>query len=183
MGTPIGTGIIQRLKVNRYEYQIENQYADAKTAECVRDKQSGAASGAEAFTFRGASPAREFPPLLIEGSGAVGEVVGVTGSDSEQVMTNPSFGQWSGTNDDPTQLTNLPGWAVGTSLANFNIELASADPDNIYRTYSSEQAAPAGISFIANDTLTQSFAERAACKETTVPQHNVGPRRIVLGRA
>lgn len=163
-GTPtfagaIGTGIINRLNVDERGFNIENQTADAKVAECVADEHSGSRKHEEVFLFTGGAPNRD--TLKISGSGRSLPIKAMSANDSFAYIDNPSFSQLAGTSI--TALTSVPGWTVGTSIANFNL-----DQTNYYRDYSGDTT-PASLKFLTNDSVTQDFNVKKATFNPNLP--------------
>lgn len=163
-GTPTfsgatGTGVINRLTKDERNFDIENQTADAKQAECTADEHSGAKKHEEMFLFQGGAPNRD--NLKISGSGKVGLIKALSANDSFQFIDNPSFSQLAGSSI--TSLTSVPGWTVGTSISNFNL-----DQTNYYRDYSGDTT-PAALKFLTNDSVTQDFNVRKATFDPNRP--------------
>lgn len=159
-GSNAGDGALHRLNVDRYSYEIENQFADAKTARCVQDAHSGALQHEEVFEFRGGNAAKDL--LVVEGSGQTAQIKAASARDSQAFIKNPSFSQFAGTTGTPTEIT---GWTVTSSIGNFQL-----DQTNTYRSYRGEGTATS-LRFDANDTVTQAFTVKDARFNPFVPYH------------
>ncbi len=121
-GGNIGTGVINRLNVDQYAYNIEAQTPDAKTAICVADENSGASKHEEIFEVRGADPARD--AIVIQGSGRIARLKSLSARDSLSFIANPSFSEFSGTSGTKAApgagVTAITGWTPD-AIGNFSI--------------------------------------------------------------
>lgn len=154
-----GNGTINRLNKDERNFDIENQHADAKVAECIADEHSGAKKGEEVFLFQGGAPNRDI--LKVAGSGKTLRIKALSANDSFSFIDNPSFSQLNGSSI--TSLSSVPGWTVGTAIANFNL-----DQTNYYRAYDGDTT-PAAVKFLTNDSLTQDFNVRKATFNPNLP--------------
>lgn len=145
--TGTGTGTINRLTTDGNNFPLEASHAEVKIAKCIADKLSGAVQHEEIFEFRGEDP--EPDDLKIVGSGRVANIRCLSGRDSENYLSNPSFDSFSGT---ITTLTAVTDWTPTTAIGNFQL-----DQTNYYRGYDGVTT-PASLRISTNDTMTQNMA-------------------------
>lgn len=150
-GSPNGNGTFNRLVVDENGFPLEGTTPDIKTLRCLFDEHSGGVKHEEAFEVRGQSAERDF--LKVTGSGVFLGVKGLSGRDSQNILSNPSFDSFGGTVASPSPITD---WTVTTSLANFEI-----DQTNYYRDYEGVTT-PGALKIKANDTITQDVTIRRA---------------------
>lgn len=146
VGSPNGSGVFYRCTVDENGYPLEATTPDIKTLRCLADAQSGVAIGEEQFEVRGQSPNKDF--LVIQGSGVFTGVRGVSGRDSQNIISNPSFDSFGGTAASPNPITN---WTPNVSLSNFAI-----DQVNYYRSYQGV-ATPGALKILASDGVSQNI--------------------------
>lgn len=145
--TGTGTGVINRLSTDGNNFPLEAGHAEIKIAKCLRDKLSGAVQHEEEFEFRGDDPAPD--NLKISGSGLKKSIFCLSGRNSENYLSNPSWDQYSGT---ITTLTGVTDWTPTTAIGNFQL-----DQTNYYRGYEGVTT-PASLRISTNDTMTQNMA-------------------------
>lgn len=133
-GSNAGNGNIRRLIYDRYGYELEGVFLEAKTFRCDAD-QGSRPKHAEVFTFEGVEAEVDYLRVLGSGSStAIG--CSHAGVDSTgRFLQNPSFETFTGTAPTagvPTTFastTALTGWVI-TTIANAQIQL-----DRTYRGY------------------------------------------------
>jgi hypothetical protein len=157
-GGNVGNGVILRLNKDQYNFDIENQFPDSKTAICIADAQTGAVKHEENFEFRAGQPGKDL--LQLAGSGLVAQFRAKSARDSNALLSNPSFSQYSGTVTNPTAITD---WTVTTAIANFQI-----DTVNFYRDFEGDTA-PAALRIETNDKITQKQTVRGGSFDKTRP--------------
>lgn len=157
-GSNVGTGTINRLTKDAYNHDIENQTADVKTFECVEDEHTGASEHEERFEIRGQAAYRDL--LSFTGSGERGVIRAVSSRGAEQYFNNPSFDTFEGSG---ASITSIPGWTVGTNIANFE-EVTSS----YYRDAPGVTTAKC-VKFETNDSLEQNFNVRPAIFDPGIP--------------
>ena len=144
-GGNVGDGVLNRLNVDPNGFAIENQTPDSKTVRCTFDVNSGTSTGAEVFRIYGQTFGRD--SLRIHGSGREGTLRGLTGTDSQEYLANPSFSGFTGTLATPTGITNWTPASGGFT----DLEL---DQTNVYRTFECE-GTPTSLKFTGNEVITQ----------------------------
>lgn len=145
-GSNIGNGVINRLSVDPYAFDIEAVHVEAKKATCERDSNLGTSRHEEEFLFQGATP--NIDRLSISGSG--GRAQFAAKSARQSLPSNPSFDSLDGS--AITSLTSIPGWTVGAELiANYNL-----DRTNFYRDFEGARDT-ASLKFLDNGSVTQKF--------------------------
>jgi hypothetical protein len=121
-GSPASTGILARLNVDQYAYNIENMTPEIKIAKCIADESSGASKHEEIFEFRGADPNRD--SLVIGGSGRTANIKALSARDSLAYISNPSFSEYAGTPGTKaapgTGITTVNGWTPD-AIGNFSL--------------------------------------------------------------
>jgi len=148
-GSNVGTGLVNRLTVDRYAFPIENATPELKTFRCIADRYSGARIHQEIFEVRGANTPRDNVAGYV-GPERSGVIAAISADTSLRIISNPSFNQYDGTAPSIDEITN---WTVTTDIANFQIELT-----DVYRTSEHEGTAPGSVRFETNDTLTQKLS-------------------------
>lgn len=156
-GTNEGNGTINRLNTDAKGFSIENQYADTKTAVCIRDAFSGGQEHAEVFQIRGTESSKD--GLKLSGSGGVAEITALSASDSLSFLSNPSFDEFTGAMNSPAAIT---GWDTGV-IANFEL-----DGTSFYRGAPGVEV-PVSLVIKADDFITQDFADTTF--DVTVPYY------------
>jgi hypothetical protein len=144
-GGNVGDGVLNRLNTDPYGFDIENQTPDSKTVRCNFDINSGTSTGAEIFRIYGENFGRD--NLRITGSGREGTLRGMTGQDSQEFISNPSFSSFLGTLTVPTDITDWTPASGGFT----NLDL---DQTNFYRTFEGE-GDPTSLKFLGNETVSQ----------------------------
>ena len=148
-GGNIGTGSLLRLNKDRGNFDIENQFAEAKRAICVADQATGAVKHEELFELRGVNVSRDLLQLEA-GSGLVKQVVSLSGRGG--LLSNPSFSGFSPTAAAPTSISD---WTSSIAIAgNYVI-----DTVNYYRDYSGD-GTPASLQMNATCVLSQKLSVR-----------------------
>jgi len=157
-----GDGVVNRLTVERYAYDIENATPETKEIRCTSDRFSGTQIHQEVFEIRGAEPPRDFVGGAV-GSQRSGTLQAISADDSQNLIDNPSFATYGGDAPDITSITN---WTPTTAIGNFQIELT-----DVYRTAVHEGAAPGSVRFETNDKLTQDLSVLRPTLSPTVPYY------------
>lgn len=155
-----GNGVLNRLVVDENGFPLEATTPDTKTFRCLFDEHSGGTKHEEFFEVRGQSAERDL--LKITGSNVFTSVRGVSGRDSQQILSNPSFDNYGGTAASPSPITD---WSVTSSLANFEI-----DTTNYYRDFEGATT-PGALKIKANDTISQDVTIRRAAFIPGVPYY------------
>lgn len=164
-GGNTGNGTVNRLTVDRYGYDLEDQAADTKTFECVQDEFSGAPRAQEVFQVSGGSRAGEIDLIDMSSSGLVlRRVPALSALDSQNLIDNPS---WDRFGTSGGALSSLPGWTAATGSFGTEIE---RDENNYYRDY---QGAPDNVSlkFTAAAKVTQDLSVRRASLDPRRPYY------------
>jgi len=143
-GGNAGNGTILRLTKDAYNYDLEAQHADAKTATCVDDANTLTARHEEAFEFRGGAPGRD--ALQVTGSSRVQRISALSARQS--LLLNPSFSQISGTISAPTDITS---WTSSVTVNGTNYTL---DETNFYRDFQGDTT-PRALNIRVTANLTQ----------------------------
>lgn len=156
----VGNGTINRLNVDENGFALEGTTPDTKTFRCLFDEHSGGTKHQEVFEVRGQSAERDF--LKITGSNVLQTAQGLSGVDSQQFLSNPSFDNFGTSAAAPNPITD---WTVTTSVANFVI-----DQVNYYRDYEGVTT-PGALKILANDTVTQDITVRRAKFVPNVPYY------------
>lgn len=143
-GGNVGNGTLHRLTTDAFGFAIENSHPEAKVALCVADQATGATRDAEQFDLSGeiAEPDR----LKITGSGFGATLVALTGVQSQERVSNPSFASFTNTLALPASIVD---WTPLAAITNFEL-----DQTNVYRTFLGE-GTPTSLVFKANDTIEQ----------------------------
>lgn len=160
-GGNVGNGVINRLTVDGWAYELEAEIASSKAIVCVADRFSGASQHSEVLRFRTAT-GRDVDNLRIFDGFEDTDVTCLSGKDSEAFLTNPSFSEYTGTVTVPTAIT---GWTVTTDIANLEI-----DTTNYYRGYDGDTT-PAALKVKANETVTQAFSVKPAQYDPETPYY------------
>lgn len=164
-GSNVGNGQIIRLNKDQYNFDIENQFVDAKRALCIADFQTGTLRGNEVFQLLGQSPSRD--DLQRSGSGAEGTLVGKTADDS--LLYNASWTNFSNTASAPTAVTN---W-TGTDLTGASVTISSSyctfDSTNYFRAAPSDGSTSYAIKLVASLRLSQKLSVRGTKLLTNQP--------------
>lgn len=157
-GGNIGNGVLNRLNVDESGFDIECQTADAKEARCLLDEHSGARKHEEQFELRSTSKLNP-DLLLITGSGKSTTIKGLSGVDSQNFLSNPSFDQATGSG---ASLFN--GWTIASGSP-------TADATNYYRDY--DGATPGSIksALAANYKITQDISAIRSSFRYDVPYY------------
>lgn len=148
----VGTGVIQRCTVDRFGYDIENIFVEAKKAEVILD-QGAVTKHQEEFLITGT--AFKSDTLDIVGSGMRATLRGIDARRVAQFVTNPSFDQHDVTVDN-TAPTSITGWTVTSgSIANLRMRSSAS---YIYRG-SQGVTTPWAIEFTDNVEISQIFVD------------------------
>lgn len=161
-GGNTGNGTLNRLTVDGYAYELEAVTVEAKALKCIADRFSGAQVHQERFEIRGDDVPRDFVAGVV-GRDRIGQLTCISSDDSQALVRNPSFSQYSGTAASPTAIT---GWTVTTDIANFAIVTSDT-----YRDARHEGDNAASVRFETNDTLTQKFSTLNPAFDPTVPYY------------
>jgi len=161
-GTGLATGI-HRLTVDADGKVLENQTADTKTITCRRDRNSGADRHVEVFEFAGGAAEKDL--LEVSGSGRTTEYRALDARDSQALISNPSFSDYTESGAAGSALSALDDWTVTTDVANLSADLVT------YRDAVGDTN-PAALEFGASDTITQVLNEVAkGTMDPDVPYH------------
>lgn len=157
--TGTGNGVIFRLTKDENNFDLEAQHPDLKTAECIRDQNSGASKFEEVFEIRGQTPGKD--ALAVSGSGLVAEIRAVSARDSQ--LLNPSFSTFVGTSGTPTTITN---WTSSITVSgNYTMEQLTA---NVYRGFPGDTT-PTALRIKATATLSQKISLRGYSVDPAIP--------------
>ena len=158
-GSNTGSGVLNRLTKDENNFDLEAQTADAKTVVCRSDYRNGVEQGREVFEIRGGASLFGDSWIQIEGSGRIGTLTGLTGTDSGQFIGNPSFSTLaSGSVGSPT----LSAW---TQSGTFQL-----DGTNYYRKLNGETT-PYALQYGANGYVQQSLDDRRIRVNPRVPMY------------
>lgn len=113
-GSNVGNGVVFRLNVDENGYVLENQVADAKTAECKFDANNGASKWEEVFEVRAGVAAKD--QLAITGSGKKTNISGISARQSASLIRNPSFSQTTPAGPS-TSLTGITNWTSSVAIS------------------------------------------------------------------
>jgi len=155
-GGNVGTGVINRLTKDENDFPLESQFADAKSAIVVSDYRNGREQGREQLEFRGSPKLPDGSWVQLDGSGRIATLQGLTGTDSEQFIGNPSFSLYSGTTGSPT----LTSWTQSGTV--------TLDGTNYYRALRGETA-PYALQFTTTGYVQQSLDARKVNFDPRVP--------------
>jgi hypothetical protein len=157
-----GNGTVNRLTKDENNFDIENAWPDAWTAECVQDEHSFAVKHEEAFEVRGGDLSVDGLEQL--GSGiVVPRVTALSGRAAQAFLQNPSFDLFDGTAAAPTAIS---GWTVNGSIANLQI-----DQGNVYRGFDGDGGTPGALMFETNEKVVQALSVRRAQFNPRVPYY------------
>ncbi len=163
-GGNVGDGDILRMTKDEDGVDLENQWAELKTAICVRDENSGTPKHEEVFELRGTT--REIDSLVLDGSGRSEEVKALSAADSLLFIQNPSFEFFTGTLVAPTAIN---GWELTTGL----IAALEIDETDTYRSYEGDGGVRRSLKFDSGGSTTvrlkQKFSLQGASFEPTIP--------------
>lgn len=148
-GSPTGTGTISQITVDEDGFNLECCHSETKTLECVAD-QGQTDKHSEIFEIRGAKP--EMDVLSVVGSGVRARIKALSTRDSDQILNNSSYSQFTGTAPTagvPTALaatTDFSGWVVDSITGAYCvIDQAYRDLVGVTQTYSAKFTASNGI--------------------------------------
>ena len=160
-GANIGNGSILRLNTDRLGFNIENQWAEAKSAVVVGDQNTGYSMHEELIEFRGST--RRKDNLEWEaGSGLVFQVNALSARSS--IVNNPSFSLWEGdTAATPTVITD---WTSSAPVLGTGADY-TLDSMNYYRNIVGETAYALNIKLTR--TLTQKLSLRNVALDKNTP--------------
>lgn len=154
-GSNTGTGVINRLNKDENDFDIEAQTPDAKTMKCVQDYRNGVEQGQEVFEIRGAPALPGGQWIQIQGSGKIGRLRGITGTDTQSMnIQNPSFSIYSG--------TTFTGWTQAGTIA--------VETTTTYRPLQGE-ATPVAVNLTGNGSLYQSIDDRRINANVNIPYY------------
>ncbi len=151
-GGNVGDGVILRLLKDRYGNDIENQTPILKTAEVLRDAQTGAErKGREVFRLDGGYASHDGIETL-----GVGQSVEVAAFHSRNgLLQNASFDQVSGT---PTAPKTLPSWtplvAIPGDGTDFTLDATAA---NVFLPPPNEDTVVYSLAQVTAQTYSQKF--------------------------
>jgi hypothetical protein len=145
-GSNAGNGAYTRLNKDEWNFSIENQHVDAKTARCLFDQNSGTGIGEEIFEVYGQSPGPD--GLQLSGSGAKKLIAALSARNS--LLSNTSFDQFGGTAAAPTDITS---WVSSLAVNSTNYTF---DGTNYYRKF--QGTTPYALNMLATGTLTQKLS-------------------------
>lgn len=145
-GGNAGNGSYTRLNKDEYNFSIENQHVDAKTARCLFDQNTGTAVGEEIFEVYGQATGPD--GLQVSGSGKRSLIAALSARNS--VLSNTSFDQFSGTATVPTDITS---WTSSVAVQASNYQF---DGTNYYRKF--QGSTPYALQMLVTATLTQKLS-------------------------
>lgn len=154
-GGNTGDGEIVRLNTDKEGFDIENQFADAKVAECVQDQSTGTVRHEEVFEIRTGDAGRD--AVQVQGSGILAALSAQSARQS--LLANPSFSNFGGTIAVPTSITN---WTVG-AIGNFEI-----DEVNFYRGFLGDTT-PRSLKIKATENVSQKIENVGLALNPNVP--------------
>lgn len=163
-GSNTGTGTINRLTTDWRGYTMQTGHVEVKNAVCVRDQSSGSPAHEEEFEFRGYKAPLD--NLELGGSGLVKRIRSASARTSEAFVSNPSFTNWTGTNNTNfSATTDLTDWTLSTA--------ASFQPtsDSTYRSYEGEGTTGYALRFNTNANITQALTTRRASFDYYTPYY------------
>jgi hypothetical protein len=148
--------------VDRYGFALESATPEVKKFRCNSDRNSGANIHQEVFEIRGKEIPRDFVAGIVSRD-RVGTLIGISADDTQTILNNPSFNQFSGTAAVPTAITS---WEFTTAIANFVVVTTDR-----YRDVVHEGDDPASIRFEDNDKLTQALTVARPVLEPLTPYY------------
>ena len=167
-GSNVGDGTVNRLNIDENGFDLDEQTAETKTLTCVQDEHSGTQEHNEQFDIRGQQRTKDFLTLKggsgIPGTRPVGTVNALSGRDSRQFLSNPSFTTsnlaFAGGLATPTLVTDITGWTLDAVT---NVQL----DENITYRNSEGEATPRSLRFNANAYAQQNLNVRRAQVDET----------------
>lgn len=164
VGSPAGTGTINRLTKDENDYPIEATTVEVKTFTCVQDANSQTEKGEEVFEVRGKAANKD--GLETAGSGVLGTLRAMSGKDTAQTLQNPSFTTYTGSAATPTAIA---GWTpIASPTVYTNLEI---DTTNFYRTYPGETTGASLKIKTTTDGVSQALSVLGAKLSPTVPYY------------
>lgn len=173
-GSNTGNGTVQRLTVDENGYNLEAEFIELKTLECIRDQVTGANRHAEIFRLYGVEPAIDGLDLANAGSGRVsgGFYAKHAGSgEGGSLLLNSSFTTYV---SGGSVTTLYRGWTIAGSTSNIG-----TDTTNYYRGHPGDGDAPRSIVFNDNETITQKLSVSGRRIDPTKPYY----LRVMFNRA
>lgn len=181
-GGNLGNGTIVRHTTDSTATKriMENCHLETMTVICRADQNTGTRPGREKFEFIGSRYVDELERELTaaehgirRGSG-VRKTVECLSADSSRIVKNPSFSQYGGTTDAPTDIT---GWTSSVTVNGTNY---SIDTTNYYVESDVEGGVPASLNMKVTATVRQYILDNAGALDRSKPYvlrlaYNTGP--------
>lgn len=155
----VGNGQIIRLTKDRYNFDIENIFIDAKRALCIADYQTGTNLGEEVFVLSGQARGRDD----LERSGSGLDVVIAALSADNSLLSNPT---WSSFTESASVLTDITDW---TCLPAVSASVYEMDSTNYFRLAPSDGATGYSLKLLASAKLTQKLSLRGTKLDVDLP--------------
>ena len=156
-GGNVGNGTLLRLTKDKYNYDIENQFADAKTAICRKDQNTGAFKHEEEFEFYDQAPGKD--QLNYSGGGLSARVKALSARNS--LLLNPSLDSFGNTIAAPDDITS---WTASVTVNSTNY---SFDQTNYYRDF--KGATPASLNFKTTSNISQKISLKGTQLDPNIP--------------
>ena len=156
-GGNAGNGTIIRLTKDKYNFDIENQFADAKAAYCRKDQNTGAFKHEEEFEFYDQSPGKD--ALNYSGGGLSARIKALSARNS--LLLNPSLDTFGNTAAAPTEITS---WTSSTTVNSTNYAF---DTTNYYRDF--KGATPAALQMNVTENISQKLSLKGTQLDPEVP--------------
>lgn len=164
-GTPtaaaanVGNGQIIRLTKDRYNFNIENIFIDAKRALCIADYQTGTNLGEEVFVISGQLRPRD--ELERSGSG-IDAVVAALSADNS-LLSNPT---WSSYTESGGSLTDITDWTCTPAVS---ASVYAIDSTNYFRLAPSDGTTGYSLKLVGSAKLTQKLSLRGTKLDVDTP--------------
>lgn len=151
-GSNAGNGLLYRCLKDKYNLEIQNCFVDDKTFTCISDRNSGSESGEEVFRVETSYLGQD--NLNRESLGSTTNLIATTYRGSKTFVGNPSFNQFTGTEANPTDITN---WTVDDDIAHLEL-----DSTNFYRDFipDVENGTARSLVFKDDDKISQNLTNR-----------------------
>lgn len=164
-GSNYGNGVVVRLNLDENGYVLENQVADAKYAECIRDANNGASKWEETFEIRGGSAAKD--QLEITGSGKKGNLNAIS-ARTGNILKNPSFSQTSPAGPS-TSLTAITSWTSDVTVSTtYYDSIGGTGVNGYYRDYQGDTT-PLALRIKGDVVLSQNLESQRSVFSENVP--------------
>lgn len=153
-GANAGNGTVLRLNVDEDGFDLEDRWAEAYTADCIDDQNTGTAIHEEVFEVRGPAARRDLLQLE-SGSGTLIRLSALS-SRSGGLIGNPSFSLFGGSAAVPTSVTDWTSDGLATGDGSEYV----MDQVNFYRSTHGETSTALRIK------LTRQFSQRLDLRGT-----------------